>query len=305
MNFYKLELENDRLLNPISFVEFCINHQDCDIVLQVNNEGHCLRHTEVYKILDLFNFKSVTLRTWNILEQHDRYIIDHTNWNYWLTRISGYDLNFDYSWSGSKLFGCFYGRPSAPRLGIATHLYKNHRDNSLIKVKFDITSEDSRKLFDLARIYSWDPDSIDAITQITNLPEQSQIYEKGYWKTNNPMNYLYKDILIDIVSEPTCEGIAFYPTEKIVRPMLFKKPFIVMGSENYLIYLRQLGFKTFYESWDEDYDGYSGKERYFQILKVIDQISAGKIEIDPAILEHNQTLLLTQMYSRTVNRVFN
>jgi hypothetical protein len=48
------------------------------------------------------------------------------------------------------------------------------------------------------------------------------------------------------------------------------RPFIVMGSKNFLIYLRQMGFKTFYEFWNEDYDGYEGKEKYLQILKLID-----------------------------------
>ena len=32
-------------------------------------------------------------------------------------------------------------------------------------------------------------------------------------------------------------------------------------------YMRQMGFQTFYQFWDEDYDGYEGKERYVRIQK--------------------------------------
>lgn len=308
-NYFELALENDKLLNHYEFVKFCLGNQNNDIVLQVNNEGHCLTFCGVYDILDLFQFNSVELRTWNILETSSKYSINSSNWDYWLSNTKSYDFDFDYTWAGEKVFGCFYGRPSAPRLGIAAHLYNVHREKSLVRIKFDSSTENSRVLYDMQRLYSWHPEAVALVQSLDNLVTYDT-YSKGYWSTNNPMNYLYKDILIDIVSEPTCKGNTFYPTEKIVRPILFGKPFIVMGSKNYLIYLRQMGFKTFYDFWDEDYDGYDGKEKYHKILKLIDTISTmtqdqlcdmqNKMQ---HILDHNRELLLNKKYSKNIIQV--
>jgi hypothetical protein len=308
-NYFELALENDKLLNHTDLVGFCVANQHKDIVLQVNNEGHCLRFCSVYDILDKFEFASVELRTWNILEQHPTYKINTNNWDYWLTATESYDYSFDYSWTGEKLFGCFYGRPSAARLGIASHLHNTYTAQSLVKIKFDSTTEDSRKLFDVQRLYSWHPAALQNIHRLDELRTNEE-YNKGHWRTNNPLNYLYKDILIDIVAEPTSKGNTFYPTEKIVRPILFNRPFIVMGSKNYLIYLRQMGFKTFYEYWDEDYDGHDGSEKYHRILKLIDQLALmSKQEVADmhramlGTLAHNRNILLNKLYSKKIVQV--
>ena len=110
-------------------------------------------------------------------------------------------------------------------------------------------------------------------------------------------------MLIDIVSEPTCYGNAFYPTEKIARAILCKRPFIVMASKNYLLYLRQMGFKTFFDFWDEQYDMLDGRNRYLHILKLLDQIAA-TTDIHTMYssmkntLEHNFNLLMTQQFKK-------
>ena len=307
MNYFNLELENDELYNHTEFVKFCTENQDQSIILNVENEGHCLRYTGVYDILDLFKFKYVKLITSNALEQHDRYIIDNRNWNYWLTKYDEFDFTHDWSWSGKNLFGCFYGRPCAPRLGIASHLAQHHSGKSFILVAFDFTDEDKRKNFDLKRLFAWEPTAIDRL-HLLPAYRSNHYYVPADYKSGNPMIYHYKDLLIDIISEPTCYGTAFYPTEKLVRAILCRRPFIVMGSTNYLIYLRQMGFKTFFEYWDEDYDGFDGKEKYLRILSLIDQLAA-RTDIEQVysqltdILDHNFNLLTTQTYNKEIREV--
>lgn len=307
MNYFNLELENDELYNHTEFVKFCVDHQHQSIVVNVENEGHCLRYAGVYDILDLFHFESVRLITSNVLENHPQYNIDKKNWSYWLKTYKEFDFNYNWEWSGEKIFGCFYGRPCAPRLGIASHLAKYHADQSFIQVAFDFDNEDRRKNFDLKRLFAWEPSAIDRL-HLLPLYKGNHYYVPEAYKPGNPMIYHYKNLLIDIVSEPTCKGTAFYPTEKIVRNILCRRPFIVMGSKNYLIYLRQMGFKTFYEYWDEDYDGFDGKEKYLRILKLIDQIAA-RTDMHSVytqmtdILDHNFKLLTTQTYNRTIEEV--
>jgi hypothetical protein len=313
--YYKLELENDRLLNVKPFIKFCLDNQGKDIALKVLNEGHCLAFCGVYDILDMFTFKSVTLHTWNILEYHDKYQIDTSNWTHWLSSIKNFDFKFDYTWNKEKIFGCFFGRPSAPRLGMAGYLAKFYNDKSFLQLKFNFSEEDTRKLFDLERLFSWHPESIELFANLKHNYNQYQNSNIEYVESNydygrGQLNYAYKNILVDMVSEPTCKGTSFYPTEKIVRSMLCRRPFIVMGSKNYLIYLRQMGFKTFNQHWDEDYDGHDGKEKYHQILKLIDVIASKSTselenmynEMKP-ILDHNYNLLVDQKYCTKINYV--
>jgi hypothetical protein len=308
---YELKLENDQLLQTTEFVRFCINNQGKDIVLTVNNEGHCLTYCGVYDILDMFKFNSVKLLTANVLEKHNRYIINSSAWQCWLTNINDFDFSYDYTWNKKKIFGCFYGRPSAPRLGIASHLAKHYNDKSLIRIKFDFTNQNTRKLFDIQQLFTWDPSIIETIDLLDNQQYfGTQHYEKGKYKQANILSHQYKNFLIDLVVEPVCQGITFYPTEKIVRPMLCRRPFILMGSKNYLDYLHQLGFYTFNEFWSEEYDGFDGADRYFKIIKLINDLSTKSADelLDLYYemtyqLEHNYKLLTTQSYTKKITLI--
>ena len=92
--------------------------------------------------------------------------------------------------------------------------------------------------------------------------------------------------------------------------MLLKKPMIVMASKNYLAYLRQLGFRTFADFWDEDYDGYEGADRYVRILDLIDSLAQRSImDLEKMYwdmqytLDHNYNLLMTQQYNRRIREI--
>ncbi len=83
-----------------------------------------------------------------------------------------------------------------------------------------------------------------------------------------------------------------------------------MASKDYIDYLLQMGFQTFYEFWSEDYDGYQGRERYMKILALIDELAKkSKKELEEMyqamqpILDHNYNLLLTQSYNKTITKI--
>lgn len=270
---FELKLENDKLLAIPELIKFCVLNQHKDVEFQVINEAHCLEYTGVYDILSQFDFASVQFNTSNVLERHDLYKINNDHWYHWLQYIDKFDYNYDLTWNESKIFGCFYGRPSAPRLGIAGHLAKHHRLISDIHVQFDFNSADNRKLFDIERLFTWHPESIDNLPLLRNI-KTHHYYHKGHYTQSNTLSHSYKNIMIDIISEPVCSGRSFYPTEKIVRAILCRRPFIVMASSNYLKYLRQLGFHTFNEFWDETYDGLDRANRYIKILDLIDHLAS-------------------------------
>lgn len=269
---FDLALENDRWLNAVDFMWFCQQHQNQDIVIRVNNEAHCLEHCGVYAMLKKYSFRSVRLITCNALEQNEQYKIDNDHWYHWLEQIDDFDNEYDLTWDESKIFGCFFGRPSAPRLGIAGHLQHRHRLISDIHVQFDFDSMDNRSLFDIERLFAWCPQSLENVFLLRGLKTDHR-YDKGRYAQSNKLSHAYKSIMIDIVSEPVCHGRSFYPTEKIARAMLCRRPFVVMASRNYLEYLRQMGFHTFHEFWDESYDGLDGADRYIKILALLDDLA--------------------------------
>lgn len=313
MNKYTIELMDDSLLNIGQLVKFLNQSQGTDIWLTINQESHCLRSMGVYDLLDQYEFNSVTIDTCNGVESHEKYKINNNLWTSWLKRTHRFDHKFDYSWNHSKIFGCFYGRPTASRLGITSYLHSNYKPQSLIKLKFNVESEDTRKLFELQKLYSWDNK---CLSSVGDMLENIRLYSSEYsaydyttfeYDYSNGLNYLYKDIFVDLVVEANLEGNSFYPTEKLARAILCRKPFIVMAPRYYLEYLHQMGFKTFGDFWDEGYDNLSSKDRYFAILKLIQHIADQSIT-DLSIMnnkmsdivEYNRQLLITNRYHTNI-----
>jgi hypothetical protein len=145
------------------------------------------------------------------------------------------------------------------------------------------------------------------------LVEEQDGYTPGVEDTSGFTDQLldfYTQILIDIVTESYTSGNIFYPTEKTFRPMLMKKPFIAMAPRNFLIYLRQMGFRTFHDFWSEDYDGYDATDKFQHIVKLIDYLATRSIaeletmynKMQP-ILDHNYNMLLEKTYTEKITRV--
>ena len=320
MNQYTLELENDQLLNIIPFVAFLKRNEGNAIQIIVNQESHDITTTGVVDLIDQFEFKSVQINTSNSIESHNKYHINNNNWYHWFTNILKFDYSFDYTWKGSKIFGCFYGRPTASRLGIVSYLHNNYPEQFVAKVRFDVNDQDSRKRFEIQKLYEWDQTAINQLSTFLSSIEKYKsettfhAYEYSTWDYDysNQLNYLYKDILIDLVAESHLLGNSFYPTEKIVRAILCRKAFIVMSPVNYLGYLRQMGFKTFNKFWDESYDYLTAKDRYFAILELIKKLS----QLSPdrliklndelkEITEHNYQLINSRSFTTKITQIRN
>jgi hypothetical protein len=116
---------------------------------------------------------------------------------------------------------------------------------------------------------------------------------------NNALEEYYKDIFCDIVTESRFAQPTANYSEKVYQPMWYKKPFVLVAPPKTLQVLKNAGFKTFSEFWDESYDDEeSHQERIIKIFKVIDFINDKPIEelrkmfdsMKP-ILQHNYNLL--------------
>ena len=231
-------------------------------------------------------------------------------------------------WNKEKIFGLIYNRPNWYRMGLAGVMQSDYADRCLLNFRANPANENDRKSFDLQQLFIFHPESakkfINTQDNFPLLVDGIDAYlspDEIYAKTITDGRYqvkvetdgscqVYPTFFIDLVAETFTSGRCFYPTEKTIRPMLLKKPFIVMGSKNFLLYLRQMGFKTFFEYWDEEYDGYDEKQRYVKILNVVQQLvnkPAAELEemyasMQP-ILDHNYNLLCNQTYSKQIEYV--
>ena len=70
-------------------------------------------------------------------------------------------------------------------------------------------------------------------------------------------DYAVNDITttaVSVVLETVVDGSKIHLTEKILRPIACSHPFVLLAGPKALAYLRNYGFRTFGEFWDESYD---------------------------------------------------
>jgi hypothetical protein len=310
---YVLSLANDKIWKIDELIKFLVQNQGKDIELEVNPEAHCLHSCGLYNILEKFQFNRVIIKTYNALETHPEYQIQYRDVSAFINDIGRYDLHASGKWNGQKIFGAFYGRPTANRLGIASYLHSKYNDDSEIRLATGVESADSRMMFELDKLFEYEANGMARVGHMISTFDfvGVEYTPMGHLFTySTPLNNLYENILIDVISEPNIKGTTFFPTEKLVRPVLLKNPFIAMASKNYLVYLRQMGFHTFNEFWDEDYDGYEGADRYLKILSLIDRLAAkSRNELWDIYnsmqyqIEHNYNLIVNKLYTKKITLI--
>ena len=310
-----LEVNEYTIFNKDEFLKFLIKHQGQVIDIEIP-EGPCLTSLGLYDILDLFEFKACTIRTNNIVEPapSPAYRLEHHDKSFQFFDVpEDTDYSEYHKWTGKKIFGALYNRPIWHRMGIASHMLTHHADKVLLNFRHDPHNQDQRAFFEIAKLFGVDPNSVKNFMTVSDqFPIQLEATD-GYTvgattqAHTDQLAGFYPDFLIDIVSETYTRGCSFYPTEKTIRPMLLKKPFIHMGSKNFLIHLRQMGFKTFNDFWDESYDGFGPDEKYLMILDLIDSMS--KMPTNQLIkmymgmkdiLDHNYNLLKDKKFVQEV-----
>lgn len=315
MNSFKVICADSFIWNHEELLKFLLANQGKHICLDLNNEAPDCEVIGLYKLLDNFNFAGVIIKTQNQIESHDRYGIEYIPMCYLDVRqhIDGkYHV-----WNGNKLFCAIYGRPLWHRLGLAAHLLEYHGNKSCVNLRGNYKDPDSRKLFEIQELFYQAPEQFRSFAKISNqlplLLEQQDGYTPGVEDTigfTNQWLDLYLNVLIDIVTESYTSGNIFYPTEKTFRPMLMKKPFIAMAPKNFLIYLRQMGFRTFHDFWNEEYDGYDSTNKFAHIINLIDNLAKkSTTELDQlyvnmqSVLDHNYNMLIDRTYMQKITKV--
>ena len=130
-----------------------------------------------------------------------------------------------------------------------------------------------------------------AISNINQLPELRIDFAQEDYIPNqsmllSPINELMKSFIF-LVTETCFWQNKTHLTEKIFKPIVLRMPFILVGCVSNLEYLRQYGFKTFSDYWDESYDSITDPIKRLQtivkVLTTINQLS--KLEQKDMLLD--------------------
>ena len=121
----------------------------------------------------------------------------------------------------------------------------------------------------------------------------------------------YQSSLISVVTETNFEDTDIFNTEKIFKPMIHRHPFILVGPYKTLEKLRELGYKTFNEFWDESYDNIEDSNK--RMLKIVELCKSINHWSDQekklffyksmAITNHNHKLI-TELYPNNMRNNF-
>ena len=147
-----------------------------------------------------------------------------------------------------------------------------------------------------------------------------QAWEPGYWdQEKQPFSYsgdqvlipgngswnlsfiipvrIYNETFYTLVAETTGAGPNTVVTEKLWKPLLCRRPFVVLANQYYLKNLRSLGFQTFHGIIDETYDTISDDhDRWHAAMQQCDWLCAQNphriIDACETILLHNHDLAM-------------
>lgn len=271
------------------------------ILVDLNGEGPCAESLGIFNLLDCicdtFNIdkKLISIHTANAIENRTRYTIFESSRVY----LTLFDISmFKPNKKISKHFGIYIGRSNSNRLYLSGYLYKNCSNKTLQSFHYDKDSTLQTGFDQLNKTYN-DVCGNTELTKDLLLNYPIKLDDIDTYPIIDPANMniikYYDQIFLDVVCETFYTGNTFYPTEKTVRPLLSKTPFLLFGPKDYLKNLRRLGFKTFSDFWSEDYDEYEGIPRCQIItdrLNAISQMSIEDLQImytkmEP-ILTHNR-----------------
>lgn len=109
--------------------------------------------------------------------------------------------------------------------------------------------------------------------------------------TLGPLDKLMESFVY-VVTETCFWETKKHLTEKIFKPIVAKQPFILLGCASNLEYLREYGFKTFGDWWDESYDNIQDPlKRLNAVVDVIEKIcSIDNNELESMLIDMQNVL---------------
>jgi len=207
-----------------------------------------------------------------------------------------------------KHFSCLCrGTPRNHRYGIVYDLWNNGLDNqgavSCGRYENLQESKKSNWVSDTVETESFMSNFLDweknKESFINSLPIEYDNRVNAHWNVEYNEASIFDDNFLWVASETKKVHNGVYITEKTWKAIAYGSPFVINGDNGSLQYLKDMGFKTFNEYWDESYDEVDNIEKIKRITGIIknicgkdlDQINDLYKSMIP-ILQHNQKILI-------------
>ena len=222
--------------------------------------------------------------------------------------------------SPSKLFCCPMGLKKISRVNLLQKLYDRKFITDLDKIDDDdlgwVSLNSEKRIFkDDIFLY------FKGYIEVGGIFDDTRFFEAGVNEEQAQAFYAMKDIIKDSfiylsvesemddfsIWEDNSEGNLFHWmekncsrfTEKILIPILFKKPFLNLGPLHGLKILKSYGFKTFDSIIDESYDTEVDLDkRMDMVLDELERLSTIDLNELTPILDYNYNLLLDMNKNR-------
>ena len=131
--------------------------------------------------------------------------------------------------------------------------------------------------------------TIDASPSNVSIRHPLILPEPKSWPVTDQVLF-YQHIACDIVVETVFKYPYPYVSEKTLRPMACKRMFIVLGPPGVLKLLHSMGFKTFDDFINEDYDNISDPiDRFLAVNEQIHQLCDRPLEEIVQYLQTNES----------------
>jgi len=117
---------------------------------------------------------------------------------------------------------------------------------------------------------------------VTTMPENLSFKNFNDKFVNTPIDsniLLGQQAFLHVVTETVYNYPSTFITEKSIKPIINKRPFVMVAPPKSLANIRSLGFKTFDKFWDESYDNILDLEkRILAIVDIIDWLCQKSLE---------------------------
>jgi hypothetical protein len=179
----------------------------------------------------------------------------------------------------------------AHRLEMLYHIFKNNMTDNHISCPVVCPAENINIVDAAKRLQSIYPDIVDVFSS-----QQLPINFKN--ETDHPMHSCWlslfdeaADSLLYLVTETVATGRRWHLTEKTFKPIALGMPFVIVGTQGSLQYLRSYGFKTFGNLWDESYDDAADSNRVQKISELLTELDQMTVDQKQKLFESAQEII--------------
>lgn len=213
---------------------------------------------------------------------------------------------------------CLMGMNRSHRVVLMQYL-THHKLLDRVRTNFAVGQQNYTRASDLAKVaavkidhdtpantvYSHPHRSNESVFAQCRIAELNAVFSVPVSAHQDPLltgsfDDFYHRMFLDVVTETLFDSPHVYISEKTLRPLITGTPFIVFGASGLLSQLRDQGFKTFGDFWDESYDSQPDPHLRFLICcRILEEIASLPItqlaemhtKMQPILVHNRKTMI--------------